>query len=258
MASQRSNHIEYYRHEPDEAFTESRSVTNLYEPNTLIRREGDPSEFVFFVESGFLAISKTTSSGKRQIMNFVFPGEYCCITLRESYSYDIESLSFSSVRSIERNDFNSAITHNPNALRLIYEQMVLFMDGSAELIFLMGTQKSVTKIASFLLYLHIRQMRYLSDPMYKEIPLSRSDIGDFLGMRVETVSRTISKLREMKVIESYDNNRIRILDFPKICELAEMNHHCSYQDKETRGQHCSTCMLRKLNVIDSNRISKLP
>ena len=249
----RNNHPEYYRREPNEAFTELRSVTNLYEPKAFIRQEGDPSEFIFFVESGFLAISKTSSAGRRQILNFVFPGEYCCITRRERYSYDIESLSFSSVQSIDRDDFNSVIARNPSSMRLIHEQMVLWMDGLDELIFLLGAKKSATKTASFLIYLHIRQMRYLSDPMYKEIPLSRTDIGDFLGMRVETVSRTISKLKEMKVIESYENNRIKILDFPKLCELADMNHHCSYQDKESGEKDCSACMRRKLTVIDSNR-----
>jgi len=253
MASQRSNHIEYYRHEPDEAFTESRSVTNLYEPNTLIRREGDPSEFVFFVESGFLAISKTTSSGKRQIMNFVFPGEYCCITLRESYSYDIESLSFSSIRSIDKDEFNSVLDRSPNTMKQIHEQMVMWMDGLDELIFLLGTKSSTTRTASFLIYLHIRQMRYLINPKYKEIPLSRSDIGDFLGMRVETVSRTLSKLKELKVIESYDNNRIKILDFGELCQLAEMDNHCPYHNPKTGKKDCSACMGRELRIIDQNK-----
>ena len=91
------------------------------------------------------------------------------------------------------------------------------------------------------------------NPKYKEIPLSRSDIGDFLGMRVETVSRTLSKLKELKVIESYDNNRIKILDFGELCQIAEMDNHCPYHNPKTGKKDCSACMGRELRIIDQNK-----
>ena len=253
MKAIRNNQSEHYRREPNEAFSQSRSVTNLYEPHTLIRQEGDPSDSIFFVESGFLTLSKTSSSGRRQILNFIFPGEYCCLTRREIYTYDIESLSFSSIRSIDKDEFNSVLDRSPNTMKQIHEQMVMWMDGLDELIFLLGTKSSATRTASFLIYLHIRQMRYLINPKYNEIPLSRSDIGDFLGMRVETVSRTLSKLKELKVIESYDNNRIKILDFGELCQLAEMDNHCPYHNPKTGKKDCSACMGRELRIIDQNK-----
>jgi CRP-like cAMP-binding protein len=117
-------------------------------------------------------------------------------------------------------------------MREIYDQQIYWNDGLEELIFLLGARSTEEKIASFLIFLNIRQYRYLQDPLYKEIPLSRADIGDFLGMRVETVSRTLSKFRKLKAIKSFDNNRIKILDYAALTKIAELEDSWKYWDQK--------------------------
>ena len=223
MHALRKKDNEQYRQYPSPVFSNLKTHTSLYEPNTFVKQEGEIANSVFFIESGFLALSRNTSNGKRQIINFIFPGEYCGITHRKKYSFDIECLSFCSLTSINKEDFDLTLSENKTTMKEIYDQMVLWQDGLDELVFLLGTKSSFARTASFLIYLHIRQLRYLTEPLYKEIPLSRTDIGDFLGMRVETVSRTLTKLKEMNVIEYEENNRIKILNFKKLSEIAEMH-----------------------------------
>ncbi|SVD44113.1 uncharacterized protein METZ01_LOCUS396967, partial [marine metagenome] len=63
---------------------------------------------------------------------------------------------------------------------------------------------------------------YLGDPEYKEIPLTRADIADFLGLTIETVSRTITKFKELKLIKTVDQGRVKILDAHRLAEIADL------------------------------------
>ena len=74
-------------------FPPMRSKQKLFEPGAIIRRVGEPVDTIYYLESGFLTLSKTLNNGKRQVINFVFPGEYCGITNQKYYPFDIETVS---------------------------------------------------------------------------------------------------------------------------------------------------------------------
>ena len=223
---------EQFKLNSSDEFTAANSRQRFFEPRSMIKRQGDQTDSVFFLESGFLALSKTAANGRRQIINFVFPGEYCGMTKRDYFACDIECLSFTSLRIISKDIFENTLNNNSALMREIYDQQIYWNDGLEELIFLLGARSTEEKIASFLIFLNIRQYRYLQDPLYKEIPLSRADIGDFLGMRVETVSRTLSKFRKLKAIKSFDNNRIKILDYAALTKIAELEDSWKYWDQK--------------------------
>mgnify|MGYP001169472109 CR=1 FL=1 len=223
---------EQFKLNSSDEFTAANSRQRFFEPRSMIKRQGDQTDSVFFLESGFLALSKTAANGRRQIINFLFPGEYCGITKRDYFMCDIECLSFTSLRIISKDNFENTLNNNSALMREIHDQQIYWNDGLEELIFLLGARSTEEKIASFLIFLNIRQYRYLQDPLYKEIPLSRADIGDFLGMRVETVSRTLSKFRKLKAIKSFDNNRIKILDYAALTKIAELEDSWKYWDQK--------------------------
>jgi CRP/FNR family transcriptional regulator len=203
-------------------FLPMRSKQKLFEPGAIIRRVGEPVDTIYYLESGFLTLSKTLNNGKRQVINFVFPGEYCGLTNHKYYPFDIETVSFASVQVISMDDFVAERKINVDLQEQIINQLVYWSDGLEELIFLLGAKNAIGKTATFLLFLKIRQRQYLGDPEYKEIPLTRADIADFLGLTIETVSRTITKFKELKLIKTVDQGRVKILDAHRLAEIADL------------------------------------
>ena len=199
-----------------------KSKQKLFEPGAIIRRMGEPVDMIYYLESGFLTLSKTSNSGKRQVINFLFPGEYCGITNHKYYPFDIETVSFASIMLISMDDFTAERKINIDLQERIIKQLVYWSDGLEELIFLLGAKNAIGKTATFLLFLKIRQRQYLTDPDYKEIPLTRADIADFLGLTIETVSRTITKFKQLKLIETIDQGRVKILDTHRLAEIADL------------------------------------
>jgi CRP/FNR family transcriptional regulator len=76
------------------------------------------------------------------------------------------------------------------------------------------------RIAAFLVDLHARNTQAADDADIVKLPMRRSDIGDLLGLTIETVSRTITKLRTMRVIDVINGTEVHILNSDRLEELA--------------------------------------
>ena len=83
-----------------------------------------------------------------------------------------------------------------------------------------GQKTAIERIAAFLLNLHARNVNVDTEPDVVKLPMRRSDIGDMLGLTIETVSRTITKLRTMRVIDVINGTEVHILDSDRLNELA--------------------------------------
>ena len=83
-----------------------------------------------------------------------------------------------------------------------------------------GQKTAIERIAAFLLNLHACNVNVDTEPDVVKRPMRRSDIGDMLGLTIETVSRTITKLRTMRVIDVINGTEVHILDSDRLNELA--------------------------------------
>jgi CRP/FNR family transcriptional regulator, anaerobic regulatory protein len=66
-----------------------------------------------------------------------------------------------------------------------------------------------------------RSARNSQDPLNFELPMTRADIGDFLGLTIETVSRTFTKLKTLGLIELPQSNRVKLVDIHRLESLAD-------------------------------------
>ena len=114
---------------------------------------GEPVDMIYYLESGFLTLSKTSNSGKRQVINFIFPGEYCGITNQKYYPFDIETVSFASIKLISLDDFVAERKTNIDLQERIIKQLVYWSDGLEELIFLLGAYSPVFKFIASNIFL---------------------------------------------------------------------------------------------------------
>jgi CRP/FNR family transcriptional regulator len=88
-----------------------------------------------------------------------------------------------------------------------------------------GQRSATERLVSFLLAFSRRNERNGQDPSDLELPMTRADIGDFLGLTIETVSRTFTKLKTLGLIELPLSNRVRLVDIDELETLADGEDH---------------------------------
>ena len=86
-----------------------------------------------------------------------------------------------------------------------------------------GQRSAMERVAGFLLAFSRRNQRNGQDPGTIDLPMTRTDIGDFLGLTIETVSRTFTKLKLMRLIELPHSNHVELLDIDRLEDLADGN-----------------------------------
>jgi CRP/FNR family transcriptional regulator len=101
----------------------------------------------------------------------------------------------------------------------LYEAVARELAATRDLMLTTGQRSATERVVSFLLALSRRSERNGKDPCDFELPMTRADIGDFLGLTIETVSRTFTKLRTMGLIELPQSNRVRLVDLDELESL---------------------------------------
>ena len=182
---------------------------------------GDPASTVFILRSGHAHVSRITRDGKRQILSFLFPGDFFGFTYESSYVYGAHAASDVAICRIARAAFDDYVAAHPHLDRRIRVQLTRLLDSAQELIFTLGRKTAVERVASFLWYLHYRQSKLgMSGPrQVAAIPMSRADIADFLGLTSESVSRALTQLRQDGLIRLPAPDTAEILDMQKLREL---------------------------------------
>ncbi len=201
-------------------FTES-MVTTTLAPGMPVVDEGEPERFVFSVNSGCLKCFKLLPDGRRQITGFLFPGDFLGLTRSETYPSSVEAVTSSTLCRMERSELRRLAETIPNLDRRLHE---LASEALAEVqgqIVLLGRKTAQERLATFLLTLSRRAGERGQSTNPIDVPMSRDDIGDFLGLTTETVSRTFSRLRKDGHIGMDKDKRIEILDFEGLNDIAE-------------------------------------
>jgi CRP/FNR family transcriptional regulator len=103
----------------------------------------------------------------------------------------------------------------------LYEALARELAATRDLMLTTGQRSATERVVSFLLAFSRRSARNGRDPLEFELPMTRSDIGDFLGLTIETVSRTFTKLKTLGSIELPQSNRVKLVDLSRLENLAD-------------------------------------
>ncbi len=183
--------------------------------------EGDEASSFFTVLSGALRLSKLLPDGRRQITGFVLPGEFVGLSSGNTYVDNAEALIETSLCRFAVSDLKRIGQENPEMDAKLLAMTNSTLTQAREHMLLLGRMKAPEKIASFLVGLIDRAAAADQpvDPL--ALPMSRADIADYLGLTIETVSRTFTKLKADKVISLPEHNRVSIDDMEALVALAE-------------------------------------
>jgi CRP/FNR family transcriptional regulator, anaerobic regulatory protein len=173
---------------------------------------GDPARYVYNLTEGTVSVSRSLADGRRQILGFLLPGDFLGLEAGDTHRCDAEALTETKVCRFERAVFDAFLHDNPEvALRLLRIASSDLAQAARHEV-LLGRKTAVERIATFLLDLRDRSgARHLrTQPL--ALPMTRSEIADYTGLTIETVSRVMGRLKSGKVIELVGASAVRVLD----------------------------------------------
>lgn len=195
--------------------------TVRYDAGATIFFEGDPAESVYTLTSGTLRLSKLLPDGRRQIAGFIFPGNFLGITMEEEHAFTAEAITPAELCRFARPRFETYLRDHPQMERRLYALVAHELAAARQQVVLLGRKTATERVISFLLMLgsRCRKEGGLADEL--TLPMSRADIADYLGLRIETVSRELSALKAARLIQLAGGHSVRLLEKRRLEELAE-------------------------------------
>ncbi|WP_445680995.1 Crp/Fnr family transcriptional regulator [Radicibacter daui] len=203
-----------------EQFASIMQTVTLAEGEALFN-EGETGDYLYNLTSGAVKIYKLLPDGRRQMTGFLFPGDFIGFAVSDTYVYSAETLSEVTVCRFPRTKLERMLESYPHLHRRLFTLASRELATAQDQMLLLGRKSAKEKVASFLLSLRERAIQRGEDgnPLY--VPMSRSDIADYLGLTTETVSRTVTQLKTSGAIRLLEGHRFQIKDVGELQLLAE-------------------------------------
>jgi CRP/FNR family transcriptional regulator len=173
------------------------SVVQKLSPGKVLFAEGDEAENVYEVVHGTLRLYKLLSDGRRQITGFLSAGHLLGLAHEDCYLYTAEAVTEVTLCRYPRSRFTRMVDEVPGFGRRLLAVTSSELCAAQDQMLLLGRKSAMEKVASFVVMLAGRRG---NDRSEVRIPMTRADIADYLGLTVETVSRTLTRLRQDSVI----------------------------------------------------------
>jgi CRP/FNR family transcriptional regulator, anaerobic regulatory protein len=182
-----------------------RQRVRSWRKNEVLFREGDLADAVFVVVSGTVRTSMMLSDARRQVIGFHEAGDLFGFTSGEHYQYSAEAVSAADLYDIRRVDFERRVDAQPNLCRSLTLLSEHELKVAQQRMLMLGRMTARERLCSFLL-------ERLNGGGLTHLPMSRLDIADYLGLSLETISRTFTSLRVDGVICTPTTNTIEVID----------------------------------------------
>lgn len=201
---------------------EAMSNHTAYARNRTLVEEGAPLSRVFNVIEGLVKTYKLLPDGRRQITNFLLPGDFLGLAGTHTAPHSAEAITDAVVCSYPREGFKTVIRAHPEAERRMMDMAHRELAAAQEQMVMLGRMTADERVAWFILDLARRnEMRGQLCDDKVDLPMSRADAADYLGLTVETVSRTFTRLRKQGLFDLPSPHRVVICDRDALRRLAE-------------------------------------
>ncbi len=186
-----------------------------YTPGNELFGEGDDAENVFKVVSGVVRTCKFMNDGRRMIYAFYSRGDIFGFEVGTVHSLSAEAVSDCTVVLYRRNRLKKLALNDERLSILLFTHVLQSLAKAQEHWLLLGRRSAIGKIAAFL----VERVECSVDHQVVELEMTRQDIADYLGLTIETVSRTFTQLERDALIELPTSRRVRLKDLPRLRQL---------------------------------------
>jgi CRP/FNR family transcriptional regulator len=189
--------------------------------DAVLFRAGESMRSVFVAQSGGFKTVAMSESGDEQVIGFYFPGELIGLEgLRDGrFRTDAVALESTQVCEVPLAALERVAAQRPEFQRQMLKAVGEGMARHQDHLELLGRKQAQERLAMFLHGLSERQQRLGRDPTHLHLPMSRSDMGSYLSLVIETVSRGLSRLQDDGVI-AVKGRHLQVLDAGRLAELA--------------------------------------
>jgi CRP-like cAMP-binding protein len=174
-----------------------------YARNAEIYGEDEAADYIYKVVSGTVRTSKILSDGRRQIGGFYLPGDLFGHEIGAEHSFSAEAITDVKVLVIKRNAIEALASRDSDVARQLWTMTGRELHRMQEHILLL-IKTAQERVAGFLLEMAER----IKATNEVELPMSRQDIADYLGLTIETVSRTLTSLENSAAIALPSSRRV--------------------------------------------------
>jgi CRP/FNR family nitrogen fixation transcriptional regulator len=174
--------------------------------NAEIYGQAEPAEYVYKLLSGSVRTYKLLDDGRRQIGAFYLPGDVFGIESGANHRFSAEAMADTVVLAVKRSTLTVLAQTDATIARELWQITARELDHVHDQMILLGRSSAQERVASFL-----SEMSERSENQCEFVlPMSRQDIADYLGLTIETVSRTFSSMERKAVIELPSSRKVRL------------------------------------------------
>lgn len=197
-------------------------VTRKYKKGQSIFFEGDTWDKLYIINRGKIKVYKYTKEGKEQILYLLSEGDSIGelnLLKRGKFGFNGEALEDTSICTLSKEDFDNILINNPSITLKILEKVHDRVVNLEHLVQTLSTKDVETRVGSLLLSFAHDFGHKEKEGIVIELPINREDMGNFVGITRETVSRTLTSMEEAGVISIVGNKKVIIKDMEYLKDL---------------------------------------
>ena len=189
--------------------------------------EGDPRTHIYFIEKGWVKVYRTLIDGQRQIVGFANAGSVLGLESDDDHCNTCETVTEVVVRAVPVSRLQDQFLRDPILADQLLRQIGRQLGAAQAQLAAVGTQSAEQKLATFLLTMQGLSGAEASEEF--DLPMRRGDMAEFLGLRLETISRKMSDFQRKGWIKMTSLYRCRIVARHVLEELAEGGNPCEME-----------------------------
>ena len=184
-----------------------------YSAGETILWRGEPMEFVASVVAGVASLSKTMEDGRTQMVGLLLPSDFIGRPGRTHVEFDVVATTDLTLCRFERKPFEKLVIDTPHVAQRLMEMALDELDAARDWMILLGRKTAREKIATFLELLARRsEVDMVKAQISVNLPMTRDQIANFLGLTLETVSRQLNAMKKDGIIGFSGRKELEVLN----------------------------------------------
>jgi len=192
------------------------SLRRKMEAGCEIIAQGSESSFYSNIMRGVVKLCKVMPDGRQQIVGLQFAPDFVGRPFVRESTLSAEAATDAEICLFPRNLLDRMISDTPELQRSLHDQALRELDAAREWMLTLGRRTAEEKVASLLHLIATHAEPQTPCSTAFDLPLSRAEIADFLGLTIETVSRQMTKLRKRGVIRIENFRHIVVPDMDEL------------------------------------------
>lgn len=197
----------------------SKIITRQYKKGQLIFFEGDVADKLFIINRGKVKIFKYTKEGKEQILYILSEGDFIgdlSLLKRGKFDFNCEAIDDTAICTLSKEAFDEIVIKNPEITLKILEELHDRLVSLENLVQSLGTKDVEARIATLLLSFIKNFGTETPEGILLDLPLNREEMGNYIGMTRETISRKLTAMQDENIIKLIGNRKLLIKDIKNL------------------------------------------